>query len=167
MIRDAQPADYPAVAELMRAFIRWHYDRHASDRAMIDSYFDEDAYEAELTSLPGYYAPPAGALLVAEEDGAIVGCVALKAFDDGRSEMKRLFVDPAAHGTGAGKKLALAIIERARSLGYSKMMLDTGPRQVEAQGLYRKLGFRDAEPYYEMSPDLRDWLVFMELDLAA
>ena len=45
------------------------------------------------------------------------------------------------------------------------MMLDTGPRQVEAQGLYRALGFRDTGPYYEMSPELEDWLVFMEIDL--
>lgn len=45
------------------------------------------------------------------------------------------------------------------------MMLDTGPKQIEAQGLYRKLGFRDADPYYAMLPELRRWLVFMELDL--
>ena len=57
------------------------------------------------------------------------------------------------------------MIERAKSLGYSEMMLDTGPKQIEAQGLYRKLGFRDAQPYYEMTPALRDWLVFMKLDL--
>ena len=35
----------------------------------------------------------------------------------------------------------------------------------EAQGLYRKLGFRDADAYYEMASALRDWLVFMKLDL--
>ena len=80
--------------------------------------------------------------------------------------MKRLFVDPAAHGLGLGSALAKAVIERAKSLGYSRMMLDTGPLQVEAQTLYHKLGFRDVEPYYELSPQLRDWLVFMELDLA-
>ena len=45
------------------------------------------------------------------------------------------------------------------------MMLDTGPRQVEAQTLYRSLGFRDVEPYYELSQQLREWLVFMALDL--
>ena len=167
MIRDAAPADYPAIAELMRAFIRWHYQRHASDRALIDSYFDEAAYEAELSGLPGYYAPPEGTLLVAELGRQVVGCVALKRLDDQRCEMKRLFVDPAAHGAGAGEALARAIVERGRALGYERMMLDTGTRQVEAQTLYRKLGFRDAEPYYDMSAALRDWLVFMELDLGA
>jgi ribosomal protein S18 acetylase RimI-like enzyme len=165
MIRDADPRDCPAVAELMRAFIRWHYERHASDRALIDGYFDDAAYEAELRGLPGQYAPSTGALLVAEQDGEIVGCVALKRLDDERCEMKRLFVDPAAHGGGAGQALARAIVARGKALGYSRMMLDTGPKQIEAQALYRKLGFGDTEPYYEMSPELRDWLVFMELDL--
>lgn len=133
---------------------------------MIDVYFDADAYEAELRGLPGQYAPPAGALLVAEQDGCVVGCIALKRFDDDRCEMKRLFVDTSAHGTGAGEALARAIIGRAKALGYSRMMLDTGPQQIEAQSLYRKLGFRDCGPYYEMSDDLRNWLVFMDLELS-
>jgi putative acetyltransferase len=165
MIREARAADYPAVAELMRGFIRWHYDRHAADRAMIDGYFDQAAYEAELASLPGHYAPPGGALLVAEVDQRIVGCVALKRLDRDRCEMKRLFVDPRAHGSGAGRALAQAVIARAKELGYGRMMLDTGPKQTEAQDLYRKLGFRDADPYYEMSPALSAWLIFMELEL--
>ena len=67
---------------------------------------------------------------------------------------------------GAGQALARAIVERATALGYSKMMLDTGPRQTEAQTLYRKLGFVNSEPYYDMSPELHSWLVFMEHDLA-
>ena len=146
MIRDAEPRDHPAVAELMRAFIRWHYDRHASDRALIDSYFDAAAYEAELRALPGPYAPPDGALLVAEADGEVVGCIALKGLGDGACEMKRLFVDPSAQGTGAGGALAHAIVERARRLRYRRMLLDTGPKQIEAQTLYRKLGFREVEP---------------------
>lgn len=165
MIRDALPPDHGAVAELMRAFILWHYDRHASDRAMIDSYFDGAAFEAELQNLPGAYAPPTGALLVAEAENRIIGCVALKNLGSQCCEMKRLFVAKSAHGTGAGEALARAIVDRAKKLGYARMMLDTGPKQIEAQRLYRKLGFTDAEPYYEMSSELEKWLVFMELDL--
>ena len=165
MIRDALPADYAAVAELMRAFIFWHYDRHASDRAMIDSYFDGPAFEAELRSLPAVYAPPAGALLVAHAEGHVIGCVALKGMGNGRCEMKRLFVARSAHGRGAGEALARATVDRAKELGHTRMMLDTGPRQIEAQRLYHKLGFRNVGPYYETSPELEKWLVFMELDL--
>lgn len=47
------------------------------------------------------------------------------------------------------------------------MMLDTGLAQREAQGLYRKIGFWDVEPYYDLSPELRNWLVFLELDLTS
>ncbi len=165
IIRDAGPRDYSAVADLMRNFIGWHRERHADDLAMIDGYFDPEAYEAELQGLPGYYAPPEGALLVAESEGRVAGCVALKRLGDDICEMKRLFVDARHHGEGIGKALAQAIVQRAKDIGYSRMMLDTGPKQVEAQAIYRNLGFRYVEPYYDVSPELRGWLVFMELDL--
>ena len=45
------------------------------------------------------------------------------------------------------------------------MFLDTSIGQHEALGLYRSLGFVDVEPYYEVAAGLRDWLVFMRLDL--
>jgi GNAT superfamily N-acetyltransferase len=167
-IREAQSAaDYAAVAELMRAFVRWHYERHADDRNIIDSYFDPEQFERELSALPGEFSAPGGALLMAEEAGRIGGCVALRKLSDDMCEMKRMFVTADWHGKGAGSALASAIIQRAEDIGYSRMMLDTGPKQHEAQGLYRKLGFRDVEPYYSLSPELRDWLVFMELDLTA
>ena len=165
-IRDAHsPDDYAQVAELMQAFIRWHYERHAADRAIVDSYFDQAAFEAELRALPGAFAPPAGALLVAEEEARIAGCVAVRAFSPGCCEMKRLFVGTDFHGRGVGQALAGAIVERARVLGYSTMLLETGPAQREAQGLYRKLGFKDVAAYHAVSEQLRDWLVFMKLDL--
>ena len=168
IIRDAKSQqDLEAVARLMRAFIEWHYERHATDRHIIDSYFDPEKFAAELAALPGEFSPPAGALLVAEEDAQIVGCVALRPAGDGICEMKRMFVSSDFHGTGVGMLLGRAVVDEARRIGYRRMMLDTGPRQREAQRLYRKLGFRDVDPYYDLSPQLRDWLVFMELDLAA
>jgi GNAT superfamily N-acetyltransferase len=159
--------DFETVGRLMRAFIDWHYERHASDRHIIDSYFDPEKFAAELRTLPGEFAPPAGALLVAEEEGEIAGCVALRPIGDGACEMKRMFVFPDRHGKGAGLMLGRAIVGEARRLGYRRMLLDTGPAQSEAQGLYRRLGFGETEPYYDLTPQLRDWLIFMELDLLA
>ena len=158
--------DFEAVAQLMQAFIDWHYQRHAADRAIIDSYFDPEKFAAELANLPGEFGPPTGNLLVAEADGVIAGCVGLRALGGHSCEMKRMFVFPEFHGRGVGLLLGSAIIERGRKLGYRQMMLDTGPAQREAQGLYYKLGFRDVEPYYELPPELREWLVFMKLNLA-
>lgn len=164
--RARSSSDYEAVARLMRAFIDWHYERHANDRDIIDSYFDREKFDEELRNLPGEFGAPRGALLIAEKDGEIAGCVALRPLGEKLCEMKRMFVDGQYHGKGVGRLLGDAIVEEARGLGYHRMMLDTGPAQREAQGLYRKLGFRDVEPYYELSPRLRDWLVFMELDLS-
>jgi GNAT superfamily N-acetyltransferase len=79
--------------------------------------------------------------------------------------MKRMFVGSRFQGRGIGKLLAQAIIAEAKRIGYVTMMLDTGPKQAEAQTLYRSLGFTDRGPYYDLPPHLRDWLVFMELAL--
>ena len=157
--------DYQQVAALLRAFVEWHGERHAADRHIVESYFDPQAFSEELDNLPGEFAGPRGRLLVAEEGGRIAGCVALRDLGDGACEMKRMFVYPEFHGRGIGLLLGRALIGEAKNIGYLKMLLDTGPGQREAQALYRKLGFRDVEPYYELSAELENWLVFMELDL--
>lgn len=154
------------VRGLMRAFTDWHRQRHLEDIHLIDQYFDAAAFEEELASLPGKYAPPRGRLLLATQEGSPAGCVALREVDDHSCEMKRMFVYPRFHGKGVGRALAEAVIEEARAIGYRSMLLDTSIRQDEAQALYRRLGFQVIEPYYELPDALRDWLVFMELRLS-
>lgn len=163
--RATSAADMQAVAGLMRQFVEWQYVRHAEDRHIIDSYFDPVRFAAELDGLPGGFAPPHGELLVAEDEGTIVGCVALRPLSDDTCEMKRMFVSADCHGKGVGMLLGRAIVQAAKDIGYGTMFLDTGPKQVEAQALYHKLGFRDVAPYYDVSPQLGGWLVFMEQNL--
>jgi putative acetyltransferase len=157
--------DLDAVRLLVRSFVAWHRERHEQDLQLIDGYFDPVAFENELSSLPGKYAPPDGALLLATVGGLPAGCVALRRIDDRSCEMKRMFIYPQHQGCGLGSALGLAIIREGRRLGYSRMLLDTSIRQVEAQALYRKLGFREIDPYYELPSALRDWLVFMGKEL--
>ncbi|MEE4114489.1 MAG: GNAT family N-acetyltransferase [Desulfobacteraceae bacterium] len=106
-------------------------------------------FEEELASLPGRYAPPQGALLLASAAGQAAGCVAMRPLVQGVCEMKRLYVRPPHLGRGVGKKLALRVIERARTAGYVKMRLDTLEKLKPALSLYTGLGFQPCRPYYE------------------
>jgi len=104
---------------------------------------DFQDFDRELNELPGDYAPPKGALLLAR--GA--GCVGLRPIAKTTCEMKRLYVRPSARGTGLGRRLAEAAITEARTLGYKRMRLDTVPGMDSAQSLYERLGFEDIAPY--------------------
>jgi putative acetyltransferase len=153
------------VRKLIRGFVSWHRNRHLEDIALIDEYFDADVFEEELSTLPAKYAMPRGRLLLAFYDDQPAGCIALHELDAQNCEMKRLFVYEQFHGKGIGYLLAKAIIEEARSIGYTSMKLDTSIRQTEALRLYDQLGFRKTGPYYAVSEKLENWLVFMELTL--
>jgi ribosomal protein S18 acetylase RimI-like enzyme len=113
-------------------------------------------FAAELASLPAAYGPPRGELLVARDaDAHPIGCIALKPLPDGTAEIKRLYVRPDGRRGGTGRALVLAIMERARELGYAEVKLDSLPSMAAAQALYRALGFVEIERYNNNpNPDL-------------
>jgi len=120
-------------------------------------------FAAELAGLPGKYAEPKGALLLAcDNAGAPLGCIALRPLDEDVCEMKRLFLKPEARGLGLGRALAEAIIVAARDRGYRELRLDTLPSMTSAIALYEGLGFERIAPYYAPTPD---GTVFMALKL--
>ena len=119
-------------------------------------------FEQELATLPGEYAPPFGRLLLWFEEEDLAGCVALRKIDDETCEMKWLYVRPDFRGKQLGKRLAEAVIEESRVIGYKKMKLDTLPIMTTALTMYRSLGFKPTQPYrHNPVPGA----LFMELDL--
>ena len=140
-----EEADSDPKVEIARELFREYASQLGVDLCFQD-------FERELRKLPGKYAPPEGRLLLAHKVGAArkepIGCGALRPIDTTVCEMKRLYVRPGLRGNGLGRKLAESLISAAREIGYSSMRLDTLPSMREAHELYRRLGFREIEPYY-------------------
>jgi len=139
LIRPAVPDDLPRIRQLLRDYVEW---------IALDLAFQE--IDAEIDGLPGEYSPPRGVLLVAcPDNGEPVAMIALRPFDEGVAEMKRLYVSPSARGQGLARALILRLLDEARALGYQEIRLDTLPMMGDAQALYAALGFHDIAPYYD------------------
>lgn len=95
-----------------------------------------------------------GAFLIAFRSGQPVGCGAVRRIEIDTGEVKRMYVAPQERGHGIGKAILNAIELEARALRLSRLVLETGVRQTEAQALYRRSGFSHIEPFgdYVHSP---------------
>jgi putative acetyltransferase len=124
-------------------------------------------FETELATLPGMYATPRGTLLLAWVEGELAGCCALRPIDDvdvaNAAEMKRLYVRPAFRRFGLGRLLAEAVLDAARQMGYSSVLLDTLDDMESARALYEDLGFVEIPPYYH-SPIAGSHYLRVDLD---
>lgn len=104
-------------------------------------------FSAEVSGLPGSYAPPTGRLALASIADDPVGCVALRRVDEHRCEAKRLYVRDMFRGRGIGRELLAWLIREARTAGYKEMVGDTMPSMSRALAMYQQLGFRRVGPY--------------------
>jgi GNAT superfamily N-acetyltransferase len=93
-------------------------------------------------------------LVARDGRGRALGCVALRRRDDGSFEIKRMYVRPEGRGRRLGDRLLADIEERARSLGATRLKLETGAPQPEAIAVYERNGYHPIEPYgdYKDSP---------------
>ena len=88
-------------------------------------------------------------MLIAWDGTDAAGAVAYRMVEPGVCEMKRLYVRPAFRGRDIGRELANELIDDAQSRGYRTMLLDTLASMQSARALYRALGFRPVEAYYQ------------------
>jgi putative acetyltransferase len=79
--------------------------------------------------------------VVAYEDENPVGCGAMKEYDVESVEVKRMFVTREFRKRGIAAGVLAEIEAWARELSYRRCILETGLRQAEAIGLYKKCGY--------------------------
>jgi putative acetyltransferase len=140
-----QTPDTPDLLQATREIFREYAEGLGID-------LDFQHFDDELANLPGDYAAPQGALLLAFVDDELAGCGGFRPLPDvdyaNACEMKRLYVRRAFRRFGLGRMLAQALMDRATEAGYSVMLLDTLDDMESARGLYASLGFETIPPYY-------------------
>jgi GNAT superfamily N-acetyltransferase len=165
LVRPTSSTELDHVRSLLRQFRVWHSQRHRDDTELVERYFAEPAFEAELSGLPGLYAAPRGRLYAAYRAGQPVGCASMRDLGDGVCEIRRMFVPADFRGLGIGSALTEQLISEAIVAGYRRLRLDTSRRHAEAIRLFESAGFRRARPDQPTARQLEDRLVFFELAL--
>jgi GNAT superfamily N-acetyltransferase len=130
------PTDDGDLAELLTAYFKdictryWEFE------------ITRESFDAEIK--------PGVRFLLARRDGTPVGCCALQRNPESGLEgveLKRMYVDPAARGTGVANALLEAAEKLARGLGAPQIYLETGTRQPEARRVYERNGYTEIPKY--------------------
>jgi ribosomal protein S18 acetylase RimI-like enzyme len=83
-----------------------------------------------------------GALLLAEEEGRVIGSV-MVGHDGHRGWLYYLAVDPARQKHGLGRRLVEAAEAWCRERGVPKVMLLVRPENTGVRGFYDRLGYEE------------------------
>jgi carbonic anhydrase len=143
IVREAVfPADTCGLVAMIREYVRW-LDRDLSYRG----------FDKEMDAFEHVYTPPSGMFFVADASGTLAGCAGLLRHTAETAEIKRLYVREAFRGLSLGETLVTSVIRKAKTLGFSTLVLDAVPQTRFAQRIYERLGFVETVPYYENPVD--------------
>ncbi|MCK5165851.1 MAG: GNAT family N-acetyltransferase [Rhodospirillaceae bacterium] len=137
IVKAVSPGDIDAVKSLFLA--------HEKELAEAACFHD---FDAEMKNIRNIYAAPAGALLLALNNGEVVGVVGMVSANDKNdknnktAEMKRLYVKPEWRGRGVGRMLCEEILKAAKKQLYKTIRLETLFRLEAAISLYLEYGFK-------------------------
>ena len=148
-------------------------DADEAGRVVLESYRSlpgyepEPDYEVKLADVAARL-PPAAEVLVADDEGRVVGCVTYvpgpesplaESYVPDEAGIRMLGVVAEARGQGVGRLLVEACIDRARRQGRQAVFLHSTPSMHGAHRMYGRLGFQRAQG--------RDWYPFPGLHLLA
>jgi len=129
---------------------------------MIRRHWGRPAAEDEISALmlqdpSDDLTPPDGLLLLAEQDGDVLGCAGLRLLPDHLAQVTRVFVFPAARGRGLGARLMACVEDHARQHGVRTLRLDTSRLLTEARRLYAREGYQEVAPFSQQGPYTHHW----------
>ena len=115
--------------------------------ALLDRYLgemdgEEHSFYAQYNKLDKIHH-----VVVAYRDGIAAGCGAIKAYSDNIAEVKRMYVHPEYRQQGIASHVLSELESWAGELKFDTCILETGKRQEEAIGLYRKMDYKVIENY--------------------
>jgi len=159
------PNDIDFVRQLWTDYLTWgndtmqmHYGVHPHN--------PKEQVEQDIQMIDKFL-PPNGRLILAFAENKPCGIGCLKSINEDIGEIKRMYVDPSFRKIGAGRAILQALLRGAQQTGYKKVRLDSAKFMEAAHSLYRSFGFRDIPVYpeVEIPEPLRQYLLFMELDI--
>jgi GNAT superfamily N-acetyltransferase len=157
--------DFDAFGDVCRAHVNWSRQRYREMPWFVEQLFGHQALDDELKELAAKYSPPNGRTVLVDRDGEVIGGCAYVHLSGDICELKRLYLDDRARGTGIGRALLVSMIEDARGDGYRSMRLDTGKLLPEAIALYQSAGFAEIDAYHDYPATLLPHILFMERQL--
>jgi putative acetyltransferase len=112
--------------------------------AWITAHFQVEPMDLAILEHPGRsILDRGGAILIAEEEGLAMGCVALIPHGgDGTLELAKMAVAESHRGRGVGRRLVTEAISQARSVSAPRLYLESNTLLVPALRLYESVGFR-------------------------
>jgi len=139
------------VESLEREYFDWVNSELGSEFGIAldaDSMIANDLAELEI------YLPPDGAVLLASDDGQLAAMVFLTRLRPDAAQIRRMYVRPAYRRNGLGGALFGQAVDLARTIGYSRLLLESPRSWAGAHAVYTRHGFApvDAYPESEVPP---------------
>lgn len=165
IIEPETPDQFDAVRRLCWDYRDFLLSLDPRSKQIVRTFYPRDKYTAVMDAIETEHTRPNGGTRLAMLDGQAVGCGMFQTIAPGVAEIKRVFVNKTARGTGAGCALMQALIDQCREGGFDVIRMDTGKPLEAATRLYLSLGFKLRDCYYDVPEIARGQLLFFEMPL--
>lgn len=131
-IRTASNEDIPSIKKLVFGVLK-----------EFDLLPAPETTDADLNDIEGNYLRPGGLFEVIENhDGHLMGTVGVFPVDSKTCELRKMYFAPEVRGSGLGKFILRRVIDRAKELGFARVVLETSSKLPAAKRLYEGFGFQ-------------------------